>query len=152
MSTVRMIFGLLTSLTQRKPVRRCARVQCQPSGERMEPRALLSDLKVGVATLAPPHTAGGALVTRAKPVPPFSVSYQPNREGASSDTTHSGVVNIGAIIADGSGSEFAAAPSAGPMDVGDGPADGRDGTQNHFSDGDDVVDQGNVENNDPSSP
>jgi hypothetical protein len=79
MSTVRMILSLLKCVNERKPVRRRERVQCQPSGERMEPRSLLSDLKVGVATLVPPQTAGGALVIGANQAPSFHVTYQSNQ-------------------------------------------------------------------------
>ena len=96
MSTVRMILSMLTSMTGRKPVRRRKRIQ--PSGEQMEPRALLSGLRVAVANLVPPQTAGGALVIRADQAPSFTV------------------------------------------------------TQNHSCHADDVVDQGNVENQDPSGP
>jgi hypothetical protein len=63
MNVVRRAFiSLLTGLSERELVRRRQRVQCQPSGEQMEPRALLSELKVGVAILVPPRPAGGALV------------------------------------------------------------------------------------------
>jgi hypothetical protein len=113
MSTVRMILGVLACVIEQKQTRRKERVQCRPSGERMEPRALLSDLKVGVADLLPPHSAGGALVDHANPAPAFKVSYQLTGAGAST---------------------------------------GINGIQNHFSVGDDVVDQGNVENQDPSGP
>jgi hypothetical protein len=76
MSTVRKVFSFLTSVIERKSVGRRERVRCQPSGERMEPRALQSACKVGVATLVAPHTAGGALVTGANQAPSFHVTYQ----------------------------------------------------------------------------
>jgi hypothetical protein len=104
MSTVRMILSGLTNVIERKPVGRRQRVQCQPSAEQMEPRALLSGLKVGVATLISPPTAGGVLIIRAGQVPSFHVTYQSNQDGASDQS----------------------------------------------NDADDVKDQGNVENEDPS--
>ena len=76
MSTVSRVLSFLTSVIQRKPDGRRERVQCRPSGEQMEPRALQSALKVGVATLVPPLT-GGALVTGANQAPTFHVTYQP---------------------------------------------------------------------------
>jgi hypothetical protein len=79
MSTVRTILSLLTHVIERQPVRRRGRVQCRPSGDRMEPRALLSAFKVGVAALVPPPTAGGALVIQANPAPSFHVTYQVNQ-------------------------------------------------------------------------
>jgi hypothetical protein len=85
MSTVRMIRSLLTSVIERKPVRRRERVQCQPSVERMEPRALLSGLKVAMATLVPPQPAGGALVHCANQAPSFHVTYQSNQTGIEDD-------------------------------------------------------------------
>ena len=102
MSTVRMILSVLTSMTERKPIRRRKRIQ--PSGEQMEPRALLSSFKVGVATLISPPTSGGVLIIRAGQAPSFHVTYQSNQEGASDQS----------------------------------------------SDANDVKDQGNVENEDPS--
>jgi hypothetical protein len=105
MSTVRMILSGLTNVIERKPVGRRERVQCQPSAEQMEPRALLSGLKVGVASLISPPTVDGALIIRAGQAPSFHVTYQSNQDGASDQT----------------------------------------------SDGDDVRDQGNVENEDPSA-
>jgi hypothetical protein len=104
MSTVRMILSGLTNVIERKPVERRERVQCQPSAEQMEPRALLSGFKVGVATLISPPTAGGALIIRAGQAPSFPVTYQSNQDGPSDQS----------------------------------------------SDADDVKDQGNVENEDPS--
>jgi hypothetical protein len=106
MSTVRMILSGLTNVIERKPLGRRERVQCQPSAEQMEPRALLSSFKVGVATLISPPTAGGALIIRANPVPSLDVSYQSHLVGAS----------------------------------------------DHSFVGDDVTDQGNIENEDPSGP
>jgi hypothetical protein len=106
MSTVRMILSGLTNVIERKPVGRRERVQCQPGAEQMEPRALLSGLKVGVATLISPPTAGGALIIRAGQAPSFHVTYQSNQDGASDQS----------------------------------------------SGADDVKDQGNVENEDPSVP
>jgi hypothetical protein len=106
MSTVRMILSGLTNVIERKPVGRRERVQCQPSAEQMEPRALLSSFKVGVATLISPPTAGGALIIRAGQAPSFHVTYQSNQDGASARTIN----------------------------------------------GDDVRDQGSVENEDPSVP
>jgi hypothetical protein len=104
MSTVRMILSGLTNVIERKPVGGRERVQCQPSAEQMEPRALLSSFKVGVATLISPSTAGGALIVGAGQAPSFHVTYQSNQEGASDQS----------------------------------------------SDANDVKDQGNVENEDPS--
>jgi hypothetical protein len=75
MSTVRKVFSFLTSVIERKPVGRRERVQCRPSGEQMEPRALQSALKADVATLVAPHTVGGTLVTGINQAPSFHVTY-----------------------------------------------------------------------------
>jgi hypothetical protein len=99
MSTVRMILSELTKLIERQPVRRRQRVRCQPNGEPMEPRALLSGFNGCVATPVSPQAATGALVMHANQAPSFNVTYQ-------SHSTH----------------------------------------------GDDVIDQGNVETEDPSGP
>ena len=99
MSTVRMILSELTKLIERQPVRRRQRVQCQPNGEQMEPRALLSGFKVCLLTPVSPQAATGALVMHANQAPSFNVTYESNS-----------------------------------------------------GDGDDVIDQGNVENPDPSGP
>ena len=152
MSTVRKIIGVLTSVIERKRDRRLERVQCRPSGEQMEPRALLSGLKVGVATLIPPQGAGGALVIRANQAPSFNVSYQSNQAGAASGTAPTGVVEVAAAVSVVGPRAFDAALNVGAVDVDDHPADDWDGIQNHSSVGDDVVDQGNVENKDPSGP
>jgi hypothetical protein len=74
MSTVRMIFGGLASVIEQNRVRRRERFQCLPSCEQMEPRALLSSLNVGVATLIPPKVADGALVVNANQAPSFNDS------------------------------------------------------------------------------
>ena len=76
MSTVRRIFSFLTGVVERNPVGRRERVQCRPSGEQMEPRALQSTFKVGVATLVPPQNIGGALVSGVNQTPSFHVTYQ----------------------------------------------------------------------------
>jgi len=62
MNTLRTILSLLTSVVEPETIRRRKRAQCQPSGEQLERRALLSELKVGVANLVPPPRDAGALV------------------------------------------------------------------------------------------
>jgi hypothetical protein len=71
MNVVRRAFiSLLTGLSERERVPRRQRIQYQPRGEQMEPRALLSELNVGVANLVPPRPAGGALVISVNQAPP----------------------------------------------------------------------------------
>jgi hypothetical protein len=69
MSIVRRIFSFLTSVIEREPAGRRQRIRYQPSAEQMEPRALQSELKVGVATLLPLRTSGGALVININQAP-----------------------------------------------------------------------------------
>ena len=85
MTTVRMIFSFLKGVTERSRVRRRDRVQCQPCGEQMEPRAFLSALEVGLATVVPPSTGGGALVIRTSQAPTVSVTYQTSLEDTVAD-------------------------------------------------------------------
>jgi hypothetical protein len=87
MTTVRMICSFLKGATDRNRVRRRDRVQCQPSGEQMEPRAMLSALEVGLSTLVPPSAGGGTLVIRASQATTFSVTYQMNLDGNIADDT-----------------------------------------------------------------
>ena len=78
MSTVRRFFSILTGVIERKPVGQRKCVQCQPSGEQMESRALQSAFKVGMATLVAPQIGGGALVTGVNQAPSFHVTYESN--------------------------------------------------------------------------
>jgi hypothetical protein len=85
MKTVRMILKFVKSAIGRESVRRRDRIQRQPIGEQMEPRDLLSGLKVDVAVPASVHPAGGgAIVFPVNQASSFHVTYQTNHEGASS--------------------------------------------------------------------
>jgi hypothetical protein len=76
MKTFLMIKSALASMVEPKAVRRSGRIECRPSGENLEPRALQSALVAGAVSLVSPSAAGSALAASVNPGPSFQVVYQ----------------------------------------------------------------------------
>src|ERR1700679_4155194 len=91
MKNVRRILSQLRSLLEPEGARRRERVERTPVVEPMEPRALLSGMEPGLATVLTPHRASGELVIGINEHPSFHVTYQAHQYGTSIVTGPRGV-------------------------------------------------------------
>jgi hypothetical protein len=131
MKTVRRILNQLRSLIEPDGARRRERVERTPVVEPMEPRALLSGMEPGGATVLPPHHSGAELVIPSHQPSSFHVLYQAIHEGELSASVEHASVQIASTAQQAS----AQAMSMTPADAAD--DDSTDDTNDDDGDGDD---------------